>query len=244
MNDNKSVGFVILRHVNKPEVNNIWNHNIKLLRKYYPDTKILIIDDNSNQEYIVNLYPELMYNVDVINSEFPRRGEFLPYYYFYKLKPFDRMIFFHDGSFIDQKINYDNNLHIQFLADFNSNIIENRQREIELLYKLNNSESLVNTYNNSNLWKGCWCSTTVITWDYVNHLVNKYNIMELINHIICRLDRMCLERVIGVIACNDNPDFVNTSNVLKNCWNSYYCYDFNNILNSNNFEYIKLSLGR
>ena len=104
-NNNESLGFIVLRHVNKPEINNVWNYNIKLLRKHYPDIKILIIDDNSNQEYIEVLYPEIMYNVDIVNSEFPQRGEFLPYYYFYKLKPFDRMIFFHDGSFIDKKLN-------------------------------------------------------------------------------------------------------------------------------------------
>jgi len=243
-NENESFGFIVLRHVNKKEVNLIWNHNIKLLRKHYPNTKILIIDDNSNQEYIEILYPDIMHNIEIVNSEYHKRGEFLPYYYYYKLKPFDRMIFLHDTSFIDKKINYNNNVPIQFLCSFDSNLSDNSEREIELLNTLNNSKSLIHTYNNKNLWKGCWCSTTNITWNYLNHIVNKYNIMELLNHIQSRLDRMCLERVIGVIIYNDDSNFTNTSNIYNNHYSSYYVDNFDDVLNNKNFEYMKLTLKR
>ena len=70
--------------------------------------------------------------------------------------------------------------------------------------------------------------------------------MELINHIECRLDRMCLERVIGVISCNDNPNLLNTNyNIFGNLSTcGYYVNNMNDVLNDENFNYKKLTLGR
>ena len=47
-----SFGFIITRHVNSEQTNKYWNQNVKLLRKFYPYKKIIIIDDNSNQDFI------------------------------------------------------------------------------------------------------------------------------------------------------------------------------------------------
>ena len=45
-------GFIITRHVNSEKTNRYWNHSVKLLRTFYPDKKIVIIDDNSNQNFV------------------------------------------------------------------------------------------------------------------------------------------------------------------------------------------------
>ena len=45
-------GFIITRHVTSKTTNNYWNHSVKLLRTLYPLKKIVIIDDNSNQEFV------------------------------------------------------------------------------------------------------------------------------------------------------------------------------------------------
>ena len=45
-------GFIITRHVNSVKTNKYWNHCIKLIRTFYPLRKIVIIDDNSNYEYV------------------------------------------------------------------------------------------------------------------------------------------------------------------------------------------------
>ena len=47
-----SFGFIMTRHVNSELTNKYWNHSLKQLRILYPETKIVIIDDNSNQEYV------------------------------------------------------------------------------------------------------------------------------------------------------------------------------------------------
>jgi hypothetical protein len=81
-----SFGFIITRHVNSEKTNKYWNHCVKCLRTFYPQKKIVIIDDNSNPSF---LKAEFNYiNVQVIQSEFNGRGELLPYYYFLKNKFF------------------------------------------------------------------------------------------------------------------------------------------------------------
>ena len=70
-------GFIVTRHVNSEKTNLYWNHCIKLLRTHYPLCQIVIIDDNSKQEFI---NPEHDYkNLTIIQSEYPGRGELLPY---------------------------------------------------------------------------------------------------------------------------------------------------------------------
>jgi hypothetical protein len=43
-----------------------------------------------------------------IKSEFPKRGEFLPYYYYYKHNFFNRAIVLHDSMEIVQYYDYNN----------------------------------------------------------------------------------------------------------------------------------------
>ena len=70
-------GFIITRHVNSEQTNKYWNHNIKLLRTHYPLKKIVIIDDNSNYSFVKADFDYK--NVETIQSEYPGRGELLPY---------------------------------------------------------------------------------------------------------------------------------------------------------------------
>ena len=37
-----SFGFIITRHVNSEQTNKYWNHNVKLIRTFYPFKKIII----------------------------------------------------------------------------------------------------------------------------------------------------------------------------------------------------------
>ena len=46
-------GFIITRHVNSENTNRYWNHSIKLLRRLYPNNKIIIIDDNSDKNFLL-----------------------------------------------------------------------------------------------------------------------------------------------------------------------------------------------
>ena len=98
-------GFIITRHVNSVKTNKYWNHSVKLLRTFYPLKKIVIIDDNSNYDYVNS---EFEYkNLHIIQSEFHGRGELLPYYYFLKYKFFQNAIIIHDSVFFHMRINFE-----------------------------------------------------------------------------------------------------------------------------------------
>ena len=77
-------GFIITRHVNSEITNRYWNQNVKLIRTFYPLRQIVIIDDNSKPEFIKEFFPYK--NVEYVVSEFPQRGEILPFYYYIKNK--------------------------------------------------------------------------------------------------------------------------------------------------------------
>ena len=82
MNIKNNFGFIMTRHVNSEKTNNYWNNSIRCIRRFYPDTKIIIIDDNSNYEFVKADYEYK--NIEIIQSEYKGRGELLPYFYFYK----------------------------------------------------------------------------------------------------------------------------------------------------------------
>lgn len=73
------IGFIILRHVNNDLTNKYWIHCYNCIRKHYQENHILIIDDNSNYNFITN---KELYKTTIINSEYHQRGELLPYYYY------------------------------------------------------------------------------------------------------------------------------------------------------------------
>ena len=84
-----SYGFIITRHVNSEKTNKYWNKCVRCIRKFYPLRKIIIIDDNSNYQYITE---KQLYKTQIINSEYPGRGELLPYYYYLSNKLFDTAV--------------------------------------------------------------------------------------------------------------------------------------------------------
>ena len=87
MNDiikNDNFRFIIVRHVNSEKTNKYWIEAYSLIRKYY-NNKIVIIDDNSDYNFI-NYNSEYIdiINCEFIKSEYNCRGEILGYYYYQK----------------------------------------------------------------------------------------------------------------------------------------------------------------
>ena len=66
-NSNNTLGFIILRHVNSKITNMYWQLCYKRIRKFYPKNKIVIIDDNSNYQYVSELP---LINATIIKSEY------------------------------------------------------------------------------------------------------------------------------------------------------------------------------
>lgn len=213
--DNK-FGFIITRHVNSLKTNNYWNHCVKLIRTLYPLKKIVIIDDNSNYEYISS---EFNYkNVEIIQSEFPGRGELLPYYYFLKHRFFDNAIIIHDSVFFHKRIHFENfnDTNVMPLWFFYSDKenIDNTKRIVKYLKnnilidnKLSKELSVLGM--NTDKWYGCFGIQCYINLKFLEQIENKYRITNLISAVTCRADRCCLERIFGIIFFSESPKLFN-----------------------------------
>ncbi len=205
MND---FGFIITRHVNSEKTNKYWNQSIKLLKFFYPTKKIIIIDDNSNINFLKADYDYS--DVEIIQSEFPGRGEILPYYYYIKNKFFENAIIIHDSVFFHKRINFEvlNGTNVVPLWYFNADT-EHKSDTLEIIKKLRN-DSIIEfklKYTPNNMlniifdknWDGCFGCQSYINHNFLLHIENKYNISSLTEVIKNRSDRCCLERILGCI---------------------------------------------
>ena len=58
---------------------------------------------------------------------------------------------------------------------------------------------------------------SIITYDFLNHINNKYDISILLKYILNRIDRMCFERIIACILQLEKPDKSLLGNILEYC---------------------------
>jgi hypothetical protein len=220
-NDQKEVfeletGFIILRHVTDEKTGKYWIKSYEHIREFFPKNKIMIIDDNSNYKFIDKEYEKSLHSVTVVKSEFPGRGEILPYYYYLKLKPFKKVCIIHDSVFLNSKINLkvDN---YKFLWHFNHHA--DQENDETRLLKVFNNEDILKFHKDKNLWVGCFGSMCIITYEYLKSINNKYNISSLIDHIKTRYNRCSFERVIAcLLQINNNQKSVSLfGDILKYC---------------------------
>ena len=233
---NKTLGFIILRHVNNSNTNQYWIHCYNCIRQFYPKNKILIIDDNSNYEYITNIS---LYKTTIIQSEYPQRGELLPYYYYLHNKLFDSAVIIHDSVFINKYIDFNVDKY-KMIWDFEHywDLIENETYMIKLF----NDIELLNFYENKKLWNGCFGGMSIITFDYLNVINNNYNINKLLDCILTRQNRCAFERVIACLLQKENQNNDNDNDNDNNNNNNNNNNDNNNnnkTLLGNIHKYIK-----
>jgi len=233
-------GFIITRHVNSEMTNKYWNQSVILIQTLYPSKKIVIIDDNSNQEFIKPFYDYP--NITIIQSEFPGRGELLPYYYLLKHKFFKRAVILHDSVFLHTFIDF-NMFHKfnviplwYFLPDTEN--VDNTQR---IARHLKNHYSIINklTLTDTNIlgmtqnkWFGCFGVQTYINLHFLERIEHKYKISNLINAVKCRKDRCCLERIFGAIFFTESPNLHKIKSFFGNI--SHYCkwgYNYEEYMN-------------
>jgi hypothetical protein len=187
------LGFIILRHVNSEVTNKYWLYCYSSIRRFYPENHVLIIDDNSNYDFVTDVK---LYKCTVINSEYPKRGELLPYYYYLHNKLFDFAVIIHDSVFINKYIDFSvDKYKILWCFEHNSDQIEDETRMINIF----NDLELKTFYENKHLWKGCFGGMTIITHDYLIYINNKYDISKLLDCVLNKYNRQSFERVIACL---------------------------------------------
>lgn len=234
-------GFIITRHVNSEITNRYWNHSIKLLRIFYPTKKIVIIDDNSDTSFLKADYD--YNNIEIIQSEFPGRGELLPYYYYIKNKFFENAVIIHDSVFFHKRINFEvlNGTNVvplwYFNADYDNEsntltIIQNLKNKINIQDKL--KYNVVSTFSISNdkIWHGCFGCQSYINHNFLLNIENKYNISELTKVVQNRSDRCSLERIMGCIFSSEYPQL----RITKSLFGDILKYPLSGNYNYNMYE--------
>ena len=189
----KTIGFIMLRHVNDALTNQYWINCYTCIRKFYAENDIIIIDDNSNPEFI-SIIP--LYKTTVIHSEYPQRGELLPYYYFLRNRLFDIAVIIHDSVFIQKYMDFNVNTY-KLIWDFKHDWdkIEEETKIINAFH----DEKLSAFHKNKNLWKGCFGCMSIISHDYLASVNTSYNLDILLPLIKTRPDRCTFERIIAVL---------------------------------------------
>lgn len=232
----KQIGFIILRHVNSQLINKYWINCYNCIRKYYPENQILIIDDNSNYNYITDID---LYNTTIIKSEYNNKGEILPYYYYLHNKLFDIAVILHDSVFINKYIDFNiENYKIiwEFEHTWDDNVNDTK------IINIYNDNKLLDFYNNKNLWKGCFGAMCIITHDYLLDINGKYDISKILDQIITKSDRYSFERVIACLLQINNKNDSLLGDIHSYCeWGST---KYDNKDDYNHLPLIKIWLGR
>lgn len=204
-------GFIITRHVNSERTNKYWNKAVTCIRTFYPLKKIIIIDDNSNPQFLKSFYNYT--NIEIINSEYNGRGELLPYYYFFQKKMFNNAVIIHDSVFIHRRFPFEKLIgkKVVPLWHFNQDKEEFEGRKF-LADKLKNNYQITSQLANDNSlmfnekWRGCFGVQSFINLQFLEYIENKHNIFKLLHFVTTKPDRCALERIFGVIfylECNE-----------------------------------------
>ena len=188
-------GFILSRHVKSKETNFLWIHTVQNIRKHYPNHPIVIIDDNSDYSFVTKV---IVQNCLIVQSEYPGRGELLPYYYFYKYKWFPKAVIIHDSVFLHTPLKAFDLLENVPLWHFEEFLYESFESEQTMLGMLTNNEELLSVHREKK-FVGMFGVMSVVTLNFVNMLQEKYNFTVLLDFITDREKRKCLERIMGVL---------------------------------------------
>lgn len=196
-------GFILTRHVNSAITNQYWIECVKQIRRYYPTHMVVIIDDNSVPAHVSN---HKFTNCLILKSEFQKRGELLPYYYFYRYKFFPKAVILHDSVFVQEFVDFEKVNNIP-LWHFTHPLHQDAEMEGRLLRCLDNSAPLLEMHA-AKQFRGMFGAMSVVSLDFLTLVEDKYKLFRLLSYINTRTLRMGLERVMGLIFTLENPSGV------------------------------------
>lgn len=233
-------GFIITRHVNSEQTNKYWNQCIKLIRTHYPLKKIIVIDDNSDYNFVKADHDYK--NTEFIQSEYPKRGELLPYIYYLRHQWFDNAIILHDSVFIHKRIPFEK-IKIPVLPlwhhTYDKEYLDNLLRisnylknNFYLKQKLQGSEVNILGMNTDDKFNLCFGAQSYINLNFLKKIETKYQLSNLVNCIKCRKDRCGLERIIGLLFFMEYPGIRYIGSLFGNIMNHHrsFHYDYNQYL--------------
>lgn len=219
------LGFIILRHVNSSETNGYWQRCYDCIREYYKENPIMIVDDNSNYNY-VSLNKKL-YNTIIIKSEYAGRGEILPYYYYLQNRIAESVIVLHDSVFVQKPFIVDVDKY-KFLWEFQTHRHDQPEDEERIIKLLTNHEGILQLHGNKALWTGCFGVMTLIKYDFLKYIDEKHSLSNLLDGITCRYNRMSLERVFACILQFHGQKMIMFGDIFQYCWmyrkNGYFLH--------------------
>jgi hypothetical protein len=202
------MGFILLRHVNTPKSDWFWQESYYAIRKYYPDHKIVIIDNQSNPLFLSDIP---MTNTEIVNSPYDQRGEFAPFYYFLKEKWFETAVIVHDTAYLQRPIPWETEKYRFFWGfHFKDHKVQRRKEALEMIDSLDNADQVRAFYDQPEEWCGALGSMMSVRHEFLVALEEKYHWTRWIDVIVNKNYREAMERVLPCLMQNESrpPRFV------------------------------------
>lgn len=208
----RTYGFIMLRCVVNAHTNKFWNLSYRCIRANYPDAAIVIIDDNSNYNFVRK--EQALVHTQIVQSEYPGRGELLPYVYYAKNNWFDTACILHDSVYINRKFEVKTNTYtfLWKFENFHKHNVTHTKKALALFH-----DPALLQYYLDNKWDGCFGAMTIMNRDFLLLVNSKYEFAKLIDVIKIRDHRCCFERILACMLQSQSPQKCLLGDIMTYC---------------------------
>lgn len=165
-------GFIMIRHVCNKTTDLYWKESYRCIRKWYPETPMMIVDDSSNPAFLKE--DIVLTNCTVIYDRAHKgSAELLPYYYFHLLQPFETAVVIHDSVFVQQYVDFTlaEDEPCRLLWNFPHWYDDEIFEWIRTVYStLPDSDRFTQLYHRKDAWQGCLGVMSVIRWSFLDQV--------------------------------------------------------------------------
>lgn len=189
-------GFIMVRCIQDELTSKYWFKSYQCIRKFYPKTPIVIIDDYSNPKFINPQLESTLVSCRIIASDRqPHCGELLGYDYFFRHHWFQRAIILHDSVFLQKPIVHLPKNNVQFLWHIETKQFDDVEWETSMLNKI--GIPYLQFYEKKHLWKGCFGVMSIIDYDFLKKISTP--LFLILQEITTRRHRSCMERIFAIL---------------------------------------------